>query len=554
MSKEKISTLEKDKKEVTFYYEVIGIVFILMSIISITRLGKAGITLALIFKLLFGDWYFLFIFYLLYLGVKLLLSHTPIKFKSMRFVGVVLISICLLILSHISFFKFISKYTSSTFKTTLSFYIDAFKYQNFDDLSGGGIIGATFFHFFYLLFSTVGTTFIAIMILYVGICFIFQKTVFEFTNKIFSFIKKIFKQGIKIKNIFKYEIKQYPNKNYHIKINPKWFKTINITNGDEINKNYEEMVFLESKKAINSYHFFYEDLTKVSTNHVFLIVIKTYHLINIESFHKYLKSNIQYPFLLRKNPNQIYLEFNAKNPKGYSFTKSLTNNSCVIGIDPFNEIIEYDLGKDYLLFGYNYYDFLLALEYLIINKYDKKIQIMIVDENFDNYPMYKRALKDLPAIFDDANQRLQKINDFKFSTYKEYNQNNPTMTMSERILIINKFEIINNSLDFRDLFFKFLTISKVVGYHVLVFSSSEIDLSKLEEQLFDIKIITKNNFQATVNYVNPILLDAITDIEGVYIDHNEELRLALTRINTEEIKILNDKLKEKKGLLNNLRN
>lgn len=547
MSKEKVSMIDKNKKEVTFYYEVIGIMFMLISIIAITRIGRAGLLLALVFKLLFGDWYFLFIIYLAYLGIKLLLSHSPLKFKSMRFIGVILISTCLLILSHMSFYKFISKYTDNTFKTTLSFYIDAFKYQNFDDLSGGGVVGALFFHFFYLLFSMVGTAFVSVIILYVGICFIFQKTVFEFTNKIFSFLKKIFKKGIRIKNIFKYEIKQYPNKNYHIKINSKWFKSIKITNGEEVNKDYEEIVFAECKKVINSYHFFYEELTKISTDHLFLIIIKTYHIINIESFHKYLRANLQYPFLLRKNPNQIYLEFNAKNPKGYSFRTSLINNECVIGVDPFNNVVKYDIKKDYLLFGNNYYDFLLALEYLIINKYDNYAEVIVIDENFDNYPAYKRKIGDLSSIFDDANQRLQKINDFKCSTYVEYNQKNSSMLIVDKILIINQFEVIVNSLNFKDLFFKFLTISKLVGYHVLVFASDDFELSKLEEQLFDIKIITKNNYLITKEYINQNFLDAITDVEGVYIDQNDELRLALTRINDEERKILSEKLKEKRN-------
>ena len=547
MSKEKVSAMDKNKKEVTFYYEVIGIMFILISIVSITRIGRAGLLLALVFKLLFGDWYFLFIIYLSYLGIKLLLNHSPLKFKSMRFIGIILISICLLILSHMSFYKFISKYTDNTFKTTLSFYIDAFKYQNFDDLSGGGVVGALFFHFFYLLFSMVGTAFISIIILYIGICFIFQKTVFEFTSKIFSFLKGIFKKGIKIKNIFKYEIKQYPNKNYHIKINSKWLKNIKITNGEEVNKDYEEVVFAECKKVINSYHFFYDELTKISTNHVFLIIIKTYHIINIESFHKYLRANLQYPFLLRKNPNQIYLEFNAKAPKGYSFRTSLMNNECIIGMDPFSNTIKYDIAKNYLLFGNNYYDYLLALEYLIINKYDNCTEIMVIDENFDNYPAYKKKISDLPTIFDDANQRLQKINDFKCSTYSEYNQKNSSMAIIDTILIVNQFEIISNSFDFKEVFFKFLTISKLVGYHVLVFAGNDFELSKLEEQLFDIKIITKNNYSITNEYININFLDAITDVEGVYIDQTDEIRLALTRINAEEIKILNDKLREKRN-------
>lgn len=546
MSKEKVSNLDKEKKEVTFYYEVIGIILVLISLIAMIRLGKAGIVIALVFKLLFGDWYFLFILFVFYFGIRLLLSHSPIKIKNMRFIGYTLISICLLILSHGSFYQYINKYSDSPFKTTLSFYLDAFKYQNFDDLSGGGIFGAIFFQFLYILFSRIGTILIAIIILYVGICFIFQKTVFEFTKKILSIFKNIFKKGIRIRNIFKYEIKQYSNRDYHIKLNAKWFKDVETDTMDEINQNYEELVFFECKKAINSYHFFYDSLTKISNGSIFIIIIKTYHIVNIDSFHRYLKNNISFPFLLRKNPDQIYLEFNAKKPKGNSFSKTLSLNKVIIGIDPFNDIIEYDLNKTYLILGINYYDFLRALVFLIINCYNKYGEILIFDEHFENYPAYKRTIKDLPKIFDEAEEKLKKIIDYKCSNYLEYNQLNNTMKINDIFIIINQFEIIYRSFDFKDLFFKFLNIAKVTGYHIIIFANDDLEFTKLENQQFDVKIITKNNYEISKEYLNPVLLDAITETEGIYLESNEEVRIALTKINQEELKILSEKLKEKR--------
>lgn len=546
MAKEKISNIDKEKKEVTFYYEIIGVVFILLGIISITRLGRAGTIIALTFKLLFGDWYFLFIIFILYFGVKLLIKHTPIKIKTMRFIGFILIFICLLILSHSSFYKYISSYTNNSLKATLSFYLNAFKYQSFDDLSGGGILGTFFYYAFYLLFSSIGTIFIAIIILYVGICFIFQKTVFEFTNVIIGFFKSIFKKGIKVKNIFKYEIKQYPNKNYHIHINHKWFKNQVITNVDIVNKEYENIVFSQCQKVINSYHFFYEEIKKISSLHMFLIIIKTYHLFNLDSFHKYLKNNLGYPFLLRKNANQIFLEFNTKNPYGYSFTNALLTNKCVLGIDPFNEIIEYDINKNYLIIGNNYHHFLAAIEYLLINKYENNKEFVIIDDNFPSYQLYKRQLKDLFQIFDESERRLQKINDHNFSNFNDYNHNNSLEQIIDKIIIIDKFDYICNSIDLKELFFKFLNIAQTTGYHVIALADEDFELSKLEEQLFNVKIITNNNFEITKNFVNPVVLNTMSNVEGIYLEQNEEMRIAMTLLSSEENKILNEKLKEKR--------
>lgn len=546
MAKEKISNIEKDKKEVTFYYEIIGVVFMLIGFISITRLGQAGLIIALTFKLLFGDWYFLSIVFIIYFGLKLLIKHTPIKIKTMRFIGFILIFICLLILSHSSFYHYISSFTNNTLKSTLSFYLNAFKYLSFDDLAGGGIIGAFLYYFFFLLFSSIGTILVALIILYVGICFIFQKTVFEFTKTILEFIKKIFKKGIKLKNVLKYEIKQNPNKNYHIHLNPRWFKNQTITNVNEVNQKYEEQVYLECKKLINSYHFFYEEIKKVSSLHMFLIIIKTYHLINIDSFHRYLKNNLPYSFLLRKNTNQIFLEFNAKNPYPYSFKNALINKEYILGIDPFNDMIKYDLNKNYLIIGKNNHHFLSTTEYLLIHQYEQNKKIIIIDDNFPNYPLYKKELKDLFIFFDESEQRLQKINNFKCSNFYEYNRNNSIDIIEEKIILINHFDYICNSIDIKDLFFKFLTIAQITGYHVICFVENDIDLTKLEDQLFNIKIITNNNFEITKKYLNIAVLNAISDVEGIFLETNEEIRIALTQISQEEQKILNEKLKDKR--------
>ena len=56
MGKEKKRKEDGDKKELTFYYEIVGIITILISIITLARLGNSGKWLMIFFKLLFGDW------------------------------------------------------------------------------------------------------------------------------------------------------------------------------------------------------------------------------------------------------------------------------------------------------------------------------------------------------------------------------------------------------------------------------------------------------------------------------------------------------------------
>ena len=74
MGKEKKLYLEQNKKELTFYYELIGVGTILMSLLALARLGIVGYYLMMSFRIVFGDWYFVFLFakYFSFLIIKTL--------------------------------------------------------------------------------------------------------------------------------------------------------------------------------------------------------------------------------------------------------------------------------------------------------------------------------------------------------------------------------------------------------------------------------------------------------------------------------------------------
>ena len=93
MAKEKTSTIEENKKEFTFLYEVLGIVAILISLISLTRLGIVGKYGMLTFRLLFGDWYFIFLVLLAALGIYFLFVHRSLQIKNIRYLGILSIVI-----------------------------------------------------------------------------------------------------------------------------------------------------------------------------------------------------------------------------------------------------------------------------------------------------------------------------------------------------------------------------------------------------------------------------------------------------------------------------
>ena len=100
MAKDKYSHYEKEQKDLTFYYEIVGILCIVISILGFARLGNIGFYVMLIFKITFGDWYFLFLLTLLGYGLRCLIYHKAMDLKRMRVIGIVLILLGIMILSH----------------------------------------------------------------------------------------------------------------------------------------------------------------------------------------------------------------------------------------------------------------------------------------------------------------------------------------------------------------------------------------------------------------------------------------------------------------------
>ena len=151
MAKEKTSTIEENKKEFTFLYEVLGIVAILISLISLTRLGIVGKYGMLTFRLLFGDWYFIFLVLLAALGIYFLFVHRSLQIKNIRYLGILLILIALITLTHFSMHNFVIKLEGNELSNTFLLYLDYCKNGRSEMLVGGGIIGALLFYLSYFL-------------------------------------------------------------------------------------------------------------------------------------------------------------------------------------------------------------------------------------------------------------------------------------------------------------------------------------------------------------------------------------------------------------------
>ena len=189
MAKEKTQKIENSENEKLFYYEILGIVLLILSMLAIGKMGFIGSYLMLIIKVLFGDWYFLIILLLIIYAIRCIIIHKKLKIINIRYLGIFLLFLSLILLSHFSMHKYVKEYDQNHLKITLSLYLTNFKNNTPDGIVGGGVIGAILFYISYYLLSEAGVILVSIILLFLGIVFITKLTIKDFIFKIISGIK-----------------------------------------------------------------------------------------------------------------------------------------------------------------------------------------------------------------------------------------------------------------------------------------------------------------------------------------------------------------------------
>ena len=153
MAKEKKQLPKSSKKD--FFYELSGTLTILLSLILLSELGTVGIILKKVFKVLFGDFYFIIVIYLIGQGIYALVKEKWFDFKSLRFNGFLLFLFSLFLIVHISFIDLYNISNQTILSETLELYKEAL-FSGFNITSyGGGVIGAILSQVFILLFNKI---------------------------------------------------------------------------------------------------------------------------------------------------------------------------------------------------------------------------------------------------------------------------------------------------------------------------------------------------------------------------------------------------------------
>ena len=201
MAKEKKQIPKTTKKD--FFYEITGTLTILLCLVLLSELGTVGLILKNLFKVIFGDFYFVVVIYLIGQGIYALVKEKWFDFKSIRFNGFLLFLFSLFLIVHISFIDLYNIESQTILSQSLELYKDSLFKDQFISSYGGGIIGAISAQVFVVLFNKVGALIFAIIFMILSISFMtnlsFKSFIYVFTygfkkgKKILLFIYRYFK-------------------------------------------------------------------------------------------------------------------------------------------------------------------------------------------------------------------------------------------------------------------------------------------------------------------------------------------------------------------------
>ncbi|MGY3717407.1 DNA translocase FtsK [Sutcliffiella cohnii] len=188
----------RDEWKKTVSFEVIGLLLLALTFISIAKLGIVGQATVLFLRFFSGEWYMILLLAMLLLSGYIIWKRDLPPFFTRQLVGTYLIILSVLLLSHVALFQMLSGGGTFANPSVIANTWELFWYEVNGESSttdlGGGMIGAILFSAFHLLFDAKGAKWIAMIFIIIGIILVTGKslndTVIKITTVLFSFLKK----------------------------------------------------------------------------------------------------------------------------------------------------------------------------------------------------------------------------------------------------------------------------------------------------------------------------------------------------------------------------
>lgn len=212
MAVKKKTSSTKKNANYRFSFEIIGLVFIILSIFSASKTGFAGVFSANLFRFFVGNTFIVASILVGIYGVYLVFKGKEPPFKNKRIMGFLLIYSSLLLVLHARLFAPIVHSDMNIVSATFRFFMTDMANNEITQSLGGGMIGAVFYAISYFLFSQWGTYFIATLSCFFGLFLLFQLSFKTFLKRTGQVVLLIWKKLKAVLDYFKTAIHQKINR------------------------------------------------------------------------------------------------------------------------------------------------------------------------------------------------------------------------------------------------------------------------------------------------------------------------------------------------------
>ncbi|RKL69054.1 cell division protein FtsK [Salipaludibacillus neizhouensis] len=185
MAKKRTKKTQKWKSQLT--YELSGLFLFIISLVTFAQLGVIGEGLVQLFRFFLGSWHILLAISLFLFSIYLMLKQKLPVVWTRKFIGLYLLIISIMLLSHVQLFQDLSDRVEfndfSVIRNTWDLYWQQLQGAAITENLGGGMIGAIVYSVSHVLFSSGGTIFFAIGLIITSLVLITGKSFVDILKK-----------------------------------------------------------------------------------------------------------------------------------------------------------------------------------------------------------------------------------------------------------------------------------------------------------------------------------------------------------------------------------
>ncbi|MFI3252518.1 MAG: DNA translocase FtsK 4TM domain-containing protein [bacterium] len=544
MSKEKKKISKEEEK--IYFYEISATIVILFSLITFSELGFVGTGLKSLMLILFGDYYFVILLYLIGHGIYALIKRRWFNFTSIKFNGFLLFVLSLIALNHIGFYERLGFDESDIFSNTLTTFYNTIKNLIQINSYGGGLVGALVLQVLIFLFNPLGTLVILVVLLILSISFMTSfsyKTFMYYTNFVYKKIRTAFILMYKYFNNISFPTKQIKKAKLNVNLN------INILD-DVDNKANEAIAYKISEEVFSNLAYYLSDLGVYITNKKMYLGYNTTRYVfdcsKIVYEREKINSITQSNTIIYDKNNNLIIEASNKVKRLLTIKQLLLNTDEIpLGLEIDNSIITFEPLKHYnlLLTGSNDSGIKTYLKSFIVSnifKYRNEFKLVLFDFNQDFIELKympnlfqpycsnsSELLNTLDNVAKELERRIELINQTGYQNYTEHNKLE-TNKLEVIYVVINNIDNIKSYVDKQEAkLLYFLKFGFRVGIHFIIINRN-IGIEKDVLTNVQTKLVFKCNMTAQsyeiLNNNNGCLLESKADI--LISNLNETLRVA----------------------------